>query len=65
MIIFSTESPNKFYYYGHVDEHKEWFSLRDAQQGEGMLGLMQEGKEWLLEVRTKYCGMSDKAMRVE
>ena len=50
MILF-TESSNKFYYYGHVVEHKEWFYIDDAQRGEAVLGLMQEGREWLLKVK--------------
>ena len=46
------ESPNKFYYYGHVKDHDEWFELRHARRGEAEVGVIVEGKEWVLKVLT-------------
>ena len=45
------ESPNKFYYYGHLRDLDQWFNFRVARIGEAMVGVANEGKEWILKVK--------------
>ncbi len=52
------ESSNKFYYYGHVKDHDEWFELRHARRGEAEVGVIVEGKEWVLKVLTFFLKLS-------